>query len=154
MVHSNGDSGSETISRRRVLRFAAAVPAALVAGGLLAACGGGSSNSGSSGSSGGGSTTTVNMTDALKYEPASVTIKKGDTITWKNTGQLQHTATDDASKAANKSNASLPSGAQAWDSGLVDAGKTYSHKFDVAGTYKYFCIPHEAAGMVGTITVQ
>src|SRR5579883_423223 len=134
MAHSNGDSGSETISRRRVLRVAAAVPAALVAGGLLAACGGGSSSSGSSGSSG-GSTTTVNMTDALKFEPASVTIKKGDTITWKNTGQLQHTATDDPSKAANKSDASLPSGAQPWDSGLIDAGKTYSHKFDVDGTY-------------------
>ena len=31
--------------------------------------------------------------------------------------------------------------------------KTYSLKFTVAGTYKYFCIPHELLGMVGQITV-
>lgn len=143
------DLSQTMVSRRRVLRYAALVPAAVAAGGLLAACGGGSS---SSGSSGGG--TTVNMTDALKFEPASVTIKKGETVTWKNTGSLVHTATCDPSKAANPADVNLPSGAQPWNSGDVAAGKSWSHKFDVAGTYKYFCIPHESGGMIGTVTVQ
>jgi plastocyanin len=38
----------------------------------------------------------------------------------------------------------------------VDGGKTvdFSHTFDKAGTYKLICIPHEALGMAGTITVK
>jgi plastocyanin len=38
----------------------------------------------------------------------------------------------------------------------VDGGKTvdFSHTFDKAGTYKLICIPHEALGMTGTITVK
>ncbi|HET7034240.1 MAG TPA: plastocyanin/azurin family copper-binding protein [Thermomicrobiaceae bacterium] len=151
MTLSDRDPMHQTISRRSVLRYAAAVPAAFAVGGLLAACGGGS-NGGSSG--GGGSDHTVNMTDALKYEPETITIKKGDSITWKNTGQLDHTATDDPSKAKNAADAKLPSGAQAWDSGDVGPGKTFKHTFDVVGDYTYFCIPHEEGGMVAHVTVQ
>ena len=38
----------------------------------------------------------------------------------------------------------------------VEAGETtgLDFKFEVAGTYELTCIPHEALGMVGTITVQ
>ena len=38
----------------------------------------------------------------------------------------------------------------------VEAGDTVGldFVFDVAGTYELTCIPHEALGMVGTITVQ
>ena len=31
---------------------------------------------------------------------------------------------------------------------------SYSRRFDVPGRYTYFCIPHEAAGMIGEITVE
>ncbi len=64
------------------------------------------------------------------------------------------TVTDDPSKAANSADALLPSGAQPWDSGTIDPARTYTHTFDVPGTYKYFCQPHEAAGMAGTIVVM
>jgi plastocyanin len=74
-------------------------------------------------------------------------------VTWRNTSQLTHTVTDDPAKATNQADAQLPSGVQAWDSGDLNAGQTFTHTFDVAGTYKYFCQPHEAAGMVGTIVV-
>jgi plastocyanin len=47
----------------------------------------------------------------------------------------------------------LPSGAQAWDSGPLNGGQTFSHAFTTPGTYKYFCIPHESLGMLATITV-
>ncbi|QLG64062.1 plastocyanin/azurin family copper-binding protein [Halorarum salinum] len=33
-------------------------------------------------------------------------------------------------------------------------GETYEHTFEVEGEYGYFCIPHEGAGMVGTVTVD
>ena len=38
----------------------------------------------------------------------------------------------------------------------VDGGETvgFSFTFDKPGTYDLICIPHEALGMVGTITVQ
>ncbi|PSQ19222.1 halocyanin [Halobacteriales archaeon QS_8_69_26] len=42
----------------------------------------------------------------------------------------------------------------AWDDeGVVAGGETYEHTFEVEGTYEYFCIPHEGAGMVGSIEV-
>lgn len=33
-------------------------------------------------------------------------------------------------------------------------GETYTAKFDTAGTYGYYCEPHQGAGMKGSITVQ
>jgi plastocyanin len=60
----------------------------------------------------------VQMTDALKFDPASVTVPRGTTVTWRNTSQTAHTVTDDPAKAANPADAQLPSGAQAWDSGM------------------------------------
>ena len=47
-----------------------------------------------------------------------------------------------------------PSDAEPWDSGLVEQGEEYSRTFPVAGEYTYFCIPHEAAGMIGYLTVE
>ena len=96
---------------------------------------------------------TVSLTDANRYEPASITVPKGATVTWKNVSSVPHTITTDQSKAANMSDASVPSGAQPWDSGSVNGGQSYSHTFDVPGTYRYFCLPHESLGMVGTIVV-
>jgi plastocyanin len=96
---------------------------------------------------------TVTMSDALRFEPATLTVAKGATVTWRNTSATMHTVTDDPSKAGNKADAALPPGAQPWDSGNIDPGQTFQHTFDTPGSYKYFCTPHEAAGMVATITV-
>ena len=123
-------------------------------GGAAGGTTGGASSSASGGAAGGGMAGTVNMTDDLKFAPADVSISKGGTVTWKNTGATVHTATADPSKASSPADASLPAGAKAWDSGDVQPGGSFSHTFDTAGTYKYFCTPHESAGMVGTITVK
>jgi plastocyanin len=118
---------------------------------LNSACGsGGAAASGASG----GQPVTVEMNDAYQFRPADVTIPKGASVTWTNAGTVVHTVTDDPSKAINPSDAVLPSGAQAWDSGNVVGGATYSRTFDVPGQYTYFCIPHETLGMVGHITVS
>jgi plastocyanin len=97
---------------------------------------------------------TVQMTESLQFQPTELTVPRGATVTWVNSSSLQHPVTDDSSKAQNKSDAQLPRGAQGWDSGLIDPGATYQHSFDVPGTYKYFCIPHETAGMTATIVVS
>ena len=101
----------------------------------------------------GAQSVTVNMTDANQFQPASITVARGTTVTWVNTGQTAHTVTDDASKAVNPADAVLPAGAQAWDSGTIAGGASYSHTFDTPGQYTYLCIPHEALGMVGRVNV-
>ncbi|HUY08257.1 MAG TPA: plastocyanin/azurin family copper-binding protein [Candidatus Dormibacteraeota bacterium] len=134
---------------------------------LLAACGTGpipggsgsqptSSSSGSSTSSCSSATAlssvTIDATDTLKFAPDTACLKVGGTVTWKNTGEIAHTTTDTPSLAASAADALLPSGAKAWTHPL-SAGASWSLKLTVAGTYKYFCIPHETLGMLGSITV-
>ena len=48
----------------------------------------------------------------------------------------------------------MPKGAVAFDSGFIPPGGDYRYTFTVPGTYKYFCLPHEKAGMVGVIVVK
>lgn len=133
---------------------------------LLAACGTGPipGGSGSQPTSSGSSSTssctaasaqssvTIDSTDTLKFDPATACLKVGGTVTWKNTGDIAHTTTDTPSLAASAADALLPTGAKAWTHPLP-AGASWSLKLTVAGTYKYFCIPHETLGMLGSITV-
>lgn len=87
------------------------------------------------------------------YSPASVTIRAGETVEWRNTSLITHTVTDDPARATAPADAGLPAGAQPFDSGDIPAGKVYLRRFPVAGTYRYFCTHHETDGMVGTIVV-
>lgn len=96
----------------------------------------------------------VRMTDNLTYEPKTITIRSGETVIWKNASSMLHSVTDVPGKAAKAQDAVLPRNAKEFDSGLLEAGKTFSHTFTVPGTYKYFCIPHEELGMVGTVIVK
>ncbi len=160
------------MSASRPRRLGHAALTAVAVGGLavlLAACGtgpipGGGSSPGASSSPGaptssGGcsaasaqSTLTIDATNALRFVPASACLKAGGTITWKNVGDITHTTTDDVSLAAKASDAALPTGATSWNHTLP-GGASWSLKLTVAGTYKYFCIPHETLGMVASITV-
>jgi plastocyanin len=164
------------VSRRSLLRRSLALGLSLPAvSALLAACGGsdkatntvssadsvtkasGSSSptgSGAAGSAVAGTTHTVEMLDQLKFDPAELTVKAGDTVTWKNTGSMPHTTTCDPSKALDKNHIKQPDGGDTWDSGILNGGQSYSHTFVVPGDYQYICIPHEAANMIGKVTVQ
>ena len=99
-------------------------------------------------------TVVVSLTDQFKFDPAAISIAKGTTIEWKNTGVQPHTVTFDPSKAMKKADVILPSGVEPFDSGMVMGGKSYTHTFTVAGQYQYVCTPHEAMGMIGTVTVN
>jgi plastocyanin len=76
------------------------------------------------------------------FNPSSISIPVGSTITWTNDDSAAHTVT--SGKDA------TPDGV--FDSGLFMAGKTFSHKFESAGQYPYYCLVHP--WMTGTVTVE
>jgi plastocyanin len=157
------------VSRRTVLKLFAASLGTVSVGGILSACGpddaasfnatkqaeapsGGGENGG-----GGGATEgehLVEMNDQFKFDPERIEIAVGETIVWHTVGVIPHTATCDPSKAQNPDHAILPDGAEPFDSGNIPQNEEFRHTFDVAGEYTYFCIPHEAANMIGHITVS
>ena len=97
----------------------------------------------------------VEMNDELKFDPEQLTINIGDTVTWRTVGVMPHTATRDPSKANGPDeHVQLPAGAIAWDSGTISKGEEFSHAFEVAGEYTYFCVPHEAADHAGRLLVK
>lgn len=79
--------------------------------------------------------TTVAIVD-FAFQPASVTVAVGSTVTWSNGGAAPHTVT---------------SSSGAFDSGTLQPGASFSHTFDTVGTFSYFCSIHPS--MTGTITV-
>lgn len=95
------------------------------------------------------------------FTPKEMTMAVGETVTWEIDGDEAHTVTayDDgvpeggtyfASGGFDSEEAALDDIA----GGLLEAGETYEVTFDEPGTYRYYCIPHEADGMVGTIVVE
>lgn len=96
----------------------------------------------------------IRMSDDMAFGPEHALINVGDTIVWIQEGALPHTTSDGPGRAAVPEHASLPEGADPWDSGLLEAGQRFSVVFDTPGEYTYLCTIHEAAGMVGRITVR
>jgi plastocyanin len=71
------------------------------------------------------------------FNPASVTIKAGESVTWTNNDSASHTVEADNGE---------------FKSGDLAQGGTFSFKFDTPGTYPYHCSIHPS--MKGTIVVQ
>jgi uncharacterized protein (TIGR03118 family) len=91
-------------------------------------------------------TTNVNIVD-FGFQPATVTIKVGDTVLWTNTGSFTHTTTSGTTTGGVRH----PDGL--WDSGSLSTGHSFSHTFTTAGNFPYYCTPHFTS-MTGTVTVQ
>jgi plastocyanin len=144
-------------TRREFLRRAGLAALGLSVMPVIQACGGDGGGSAADQAAGAadaaGATVEVEMNDQLEFVPDDLTINAGDTVTWRNVGTIPHTATADPDKAQEKDHVQLPAGAEAWDSGIVNGGESWSYTFETPGQYTYFCIPHELAGMVATITV-
>ena len=130
--------------RRSLLRIAglAAVP--------LAGCSGG-----------GGGESTVAMTDEFRFDPSSITVSAGATVTWENDGTVGHTVTayedeipSEATYFASGGFGSEDAARDAINGGIVEAGETYTHTFRTAGEHAYFCVPHEGSRMTGTVRVR
>jgi plastocyanin len=73
----------------------------------------------------------------MSFTPNTITISAGETVTWTNKDNVNHTVT---------SNTPL------FDSGSLGNGTTFSFTFPSAGTFNYHCSIH--AGMTGTVIVQ
>jgi plastocyanin len=74
--------------------------------------------------------------DNFTFAPAQLTVKVGDTVTWKNHDDIPHTVVS-AGKFRSKA---------------MDTDDSYSFTFTAAGDYKYFCSLHPH--MTGTIKVE
>lgn len=96
----------------------------------------------------------VGMTNTLAFTPDTVQVQVGQTVRWENTSVVVHTVTADPDKATLKGSVHLPDGASAFDSGTLDPEETFEYTFEVPGRYRYFCIPHEATKMIGTVIVK
>ncbi len=90
---------------------------------------------------------------AFLFDPVALRLAPGDTISWFQISDLHSTT---AYHPSNRKELRIPIKAKPWDSGILGTGGrglTFSQKFDVEGVYDYFCIPHEALGMVGRFLV-
>jgi plastocyanin len=103
---------------------------------------------------GSGGAAVVEMNDQLAFEPKEIEVSTGERVTWKNVGKVAHTVTAERSKAADPSLVSVPAATKEWDSGFLGEGESFSRRFQKPGTYRYICIPHEGAGMVGSVVVK
>jgi len=77
------------------------------------------------------------------YEPFDVIINVGEQVTWRNNDSSSHTVT-----SGNPTDG--PSGV--FDSGLFSFFTTFSHTFDAAGEFSYYCTVHP--WMQGIVTVE
>jgi len=86
----------------------------------------------------------------LVFEPATVTINKGESVTWKNNAGFPHNIMFDEDE--------IPAGANADKLSNEDylnaPGETVTRTFDVSGSYSYYCEPHQGAGMQGKVIVK
>jgi amicyanin len=74
----------------------------------------------------------------MKFEPAEVRVKVGETVTWVNKDDRDHTAVADDRKG--------------FKSGNIKRGGTFEQKFTKAGKYPYACTYHPR--MKGVVVVE
>jgi len=92
----------------------------------------------SAAASGGGATAANTVVaKSIAYNPDKLTVKVGDTITFKNDDSFAHTFTADNGE---------------FDSNNVDGGGSFQFTTDKAGTIAFHCKIH--SNMHGTITVE
>jgi plastocyanin len=96
-----------------------------------------------------------------RFDPVNITIKRGDGIRWTLVNGPPHNVAfwNDSipSGGPNVLQANMPSPMAALSGTMMTSpNETYTVSFAgvPAGTYHYYCVPHLALGMKGTITVQ
>lgn len=82
-------------------------------------------------------TNSVTIQD-FAFSPATITVKKGTTVTWTNQDATAHTVTENDGRDGPKS-------------GDLGKGQSYSFTYNSTGTFKYHCSIHP--DMLGTVTV-
>jgi amicyanin len=75
--------------------------------------------------------------DNFSFTPAATTIAVGTTVTWTNHDDIPHNVVSPELK---------------FKSPVLDTDQTFSHRFDTAGTYQYYCSIHPR--MTGQVVVR
>ena len=111
----------------------------VVVASVVSYCSKGSSygSSGSSSSTNTGTDSNTVTMQSMSFSKASLTIKKGTTVTWVNNDNITHTVTADDNS---------------FNSGDITAGKSFARTFNTTGTFPYHCIYHSM--MKATIIVN
>ncbi len=79
----------------------------------------------------------------LKFTPQNVSIHVGDTVQWNWAGNTHSTTSGVPGN---------PDGL--WDSGVQNKGFIFTHVFNTAGNFSYYCTPHgSCCGMIGSVAV-
>jgi plastocyanin len=73
----------------------------------------------------------------MAFDPSTITITTGTTITWTNNDAIGHSVTSDTG---------------IFDSGIINASGTFSYTFDTAGTFTYHCKVHPT--MTASVVVK
>lgn len=73
----------------------------------------------------------------MAFDPSTITVTAGTTITWTNKDAIAHT---------------VSSNSNAFESGTLKSGATFAFTFATAGTYSYHCAIHPS--MVASVTVN
>lgn len=76
--------------------------------------------------------------EGFTFSPKTITIKVGETITWINRDPTSHPIQSDTGDEIS--------------SGNLPKDQTYSHTFNTAGTYAYYCTAHPS--MRGAVIVE
>jgi len=77
------------------------------------------------------------MVDNFSFTPATASVPVGTTVTWTNHDDIPHNVVSPERK---------------FKSPVLDTDEVFSHTFDVAGTYKYYCSIHPR--MTGQVVVR
>ncbi len=102
----------------------------------LASCGGDGSTA-STPASPGSSGVAVTI-KSFAYEPPTLIIAAGTTVTWTNEDTAAHTVTSADGPSTSAGTTDL------FDSGMMAKGDAFSYTFAEAGTYDYLCTPHRS----------
>lgn len=89
-------------------------------------------------------TVTVDVGPGTVFRPFDVVVVSGTTVEWVWRDGGHNVVVDDR-----------PEGSDWRGHGTIeDTGFVYEYEFTVEGTYRYYCSPHRAQGMAGTIHVR
>jgi hypothetical protein len=80
----------------------------------------------------------IDSGQSWRYSPSAITIRVGDTVTWRNGTEAPHTVTSESNGPMNSS--------------ILNDGDSYRATFQAVGTFAYYCELHP--DMRGTVRVQ
>lgn len=87
------------------------------------------------------------------FDPSQLTIEAGDTVTWRNAGGMHNVVGQEQGSNNQLFRCSQGCDGEGGNGAPSTANWQFSRTFDEPGGINYYCEPHQAFGMTGTITI-